>query len=71
MAAGIDIEVRTYFWVARLQLVLLTLLQVAARRRITMGLRLVRLGRSTRPVRFVLVIVPPVLADEIPEDRGR
>lgn len=66
--ARTSLEVRTYFWVAKLQLVLLTPLQVVFRRRITMGLRLVRLGRSTSPVRFVLLVVPPVLADEIPED---
>jgi len=61
--ATATIEVRTYFWLAKAQVVLLSLLQVAFRRRITMGLRLVRIGRSTRPVRFLLLVVPPVLAD--------
>lgn len=68
MARTPALEVRTYFWVCKLQLVLLTPLQVIFRRRITMGLRLVRLGRSTRPVRFVLLIVPPCLADEVPDE---
>lgn len=63
MATTATIEVRTYFWFAKAQVVLYGLLQVAFRRRITMGLRLVRIGWSTRPVRFLVLVVPPVLAD--------
>lgn len=70
MARAPALEVRTYFWVCKLQLVLLTPLPVIFRRRITLGLRLVRVGRSTRPVRFVLLIVPPCLADEVPDDES-